>query len=254
MTKILVLNPNSTESMTDGMVSAIKSAGLDKVVDIDQYTAPSSAPKSINNDQDIQASEASVIGDMRNKLSNGTIDASSYDAILVACYSVHTLVDSLAGLLPTHAITGIFEASVSTAQLLLRPHSDQKWGIVTTGKFWEEHLTHGVKSFLGQDAASDNQLFAGVFSTGLNASDFHHVPQEEVTARLKSASKKLLQTGDVRCVVMGCGGMAGLERVIRDTATEVYGKERARRIFVVDGVKAGVLQLEQTVQSKRIFG
>lgn len=151
-------------------------------------------------------------------------------------------------------ITGIFEASITTAQLLLRPHSSEKWGIVTTGKFWEEHLTTGVKSFLGQDEGTANQKFAGVFSTGLNAGDFHTVPPEEVDARLRKASRKLFECGDVKCVVMGCGGMAGLESIIRSTATDVLGPEEGKKVYVVDGVKAGVLQLEETIRGKKTFG
>lgn len=151
------------------------------------------------------------------------------------------------------SVTGIFEASILTAQLLLKPHSDEKWGIVTTGTFWDDHLTAGVKSFLGQDAASSAKTFAGVFTTGLNAGDFHQVSEEEVTARLHKATQKLLGAGDVKCVVMGCAGMAGLERIIRSTAAEVQGAEAGRALYVVDGVKAGVLQLEQMMQSKRLF-
>ena len=128
------------------------------------------------------------------------------------------------------------------------------WGIVTTGKFWEDHLIAGIKSFLGQDKGSPNSKFAGVFSTGLTAGDFHEVAEEEVTARLRDATRRLLQTGDVKCVVMGCAGMAGLEGIIRSTATDILGVEAGEKLYVVDGVKAGVLQLDQTVRSKHIFG
>lgn len=171
--------------------------------------------------------------------------------MLVACYSVHPLVQKLSHDFPSAAVTGIFEASILTAQLLLRPHSDEKWGIVTTGTFWDAHLSTGVKSFLGTEGQP--QTFAGVFTTGLNAGDFHHVPEEEVTRRLTQATKKLLETGNVRCVVMGCAGMAGLERIIRSAAADVQGAEASRALYVVDGVKAGMLQLEQAMQSKRYF-
>jgi Asp/Glu/hydantoin racemase len=87
----------------------------------------------------------------------------------------------------------------------------------------------------------------------LNAGDFHHVSPEEVRAKLKEATTQLLGAGNVTCVVMGCGGMAGLEDIIRSTAAEVYGKDRADALYIVDGVKAGVLQLEQTLRSKGAF-
>lgn len=190
---------------------------------------------------------------MVSSLQKGAQDLNSYDAILVACYSVHPLVQQLSHEFPS-SVTGIFEASILTAQLLLKPHSDEKWGIVTTGTFWEEHLADGVKSFLGQDEnLSSVKTFAGVFTTGLNAGDFHQVSEEEVTSRLRSATKKLLESGNVKCVVMGCAGMAGLESIIRSTAEEVQGKQAGKDLYVVDGVKAGILQLEQMMHSKRLF-
>lgn len=152
------------------------------------------------------------------------------------------------------AVTGIFEASALTAlSLIPAPKYGGKWGIVTTGKFWEDHLSNGVKSLLGQDSDSSNSRFAGVFSTGLNAGDFHSISPEEVRRKLKEATKQLLAQGNVACVLMGCGGMAGLEDIIRSTAVEQYDKAKGERVYIIDGVKAGVMQLEQAVHNKHAF-
>uniref|UniRef100_A0A8H7N3G7 DCG1 protein n=1 Tax=Bionectria ochroleuca TaxID=29856 RepID=A0A8H7N3G7_BIOOC len=249
--RILILNPNSSQDMTRGMLAATDALKLGDSIKISTYTAPNTSPASINDDTDIKASEEAVCQDIANK----SLSLDQYDAVLVACFSVHTLVPRLPTL-TSAAVTGIFEASILTAQLLLQPYTDQKWGIVTTGKFWEDHLSAGVRSFFGQaprEDAGQGSNFAGVFSTGLTAGDFHRVPQAEVDAKLREATTKLLKSGDVRCVVMGCGGMAGLERVIRSTATELLGEDFARGLYVVDGVRAGVLQLEQLVRSKQVF-
>lgn len=190
-------------------------------------------------------------------VSTGKLD--NYDGVLVACYSVHPLVEKLSRQFHGYlAVTGIFEASILTATALL-PHSStasylsSKWGVVTTGEFWEQHLSQGVKGYLGQSEQSENVKFGGVTSSGLTAGDFHHISPAEVRLKLEQATKRLLKSGDVRCVVMGCAGMAGLEDIIRNSATDVYGKEKGSQIFVVDGVKAGILQLEQTVRSRRLF-
>lgn len=178
--------------------------------------------------------------------------------MLVACYSVHQLVDDLArryhGKL---AVTGIFEASVLTATSLL-PHTSSgkpqsQWGIVTTGKFWERHLSDGVSGFLGEEPGSRNAKFRGVISTGLTAGDFHHVSPEEVKQKLEEATKTLLGEGGIGVVAMGCGGMAGLEEIIRSTAVSQYGNEKGGSIYVVDGVMAGILLLEQMIRSQRLF-
>lgn len=95
--------------------------------------------------------------------------------------------------------------------------------------------------------------FAGVQSTGLDAGDFHSVDPEQVRQKLRDATQRLLQSGDVRCVVMGCAGMVGLEDIIRRVAVDMYGKEKGHKVAIVDGVKAGILQLDLAVKSRRMF-
>ena len=191
-----------------------------------------------------------------NLVASGTLK--DYNAILVACYSVHPLVQLLAEREEGLAVTGIFEASILTSLSLLTPPDWKRipsWGIVTTGKFWEEHLTVGVKTFLGQDPSEVNAKFAGVESTGLVAGDFHgDVPPEVIRQKLSEATKRLLGgNGNVECVVMGCAGMAGLEEIIRSAAIEQYGEKVGRRVYIVDGVKAGVGLLVETVKNRRMF-
>ncbi|EFQ31476.1 hydantoin racemase [Colletotrichum graminicola] len=252
--KILVINPNSSEDMTRGMERAIQAMPLHDSLEIHTYTAPSESPASINDDVDIQLSTEVVVKDLVN---SGKLD--QYDGVLIACYSVHSLVEKLSRQFHSSlAVTGIFEASILAATALL-PHSStasylsSKWGIVTTGDFWERHLGKGVKGYLGQAEESENVKFGGVTSTGLTAGDFHHVSPAEVRGKLEQATKKLLGNGDVRCVVMGCAGMAGLEDIIRSSAIDVYGESKGRQVFVIDGVRAGILQLEQTIRSRRLF-
>ncbi|ROT37489.1 hypothetical protein SODALDRAFT_313717 [Sodiomyces alkalinus F11] len=252
---ILVVNPNSSHAMTQGMEDAIKGIPLDESIKVYTYTAPPDSPASINDAEGIQISTDVVLKDLAQ---SGELE--KYDGILVACYSVHPLVGHLAeqyknGL----SVTGIFEASILTATSLLPPatsgsgsHQSQ-WGIVTTGAFWEEHLGTGVREFLGQESGSKNAKFRGVASTGLSAGDFHHVSAQEVKVKLEEATRRLLGDGGVSCVVMGCAGMAGLEEIIRTTGISQYGTEAGSSVLVVDGVKAGILQLEQMVKSRRLF-
>jgi Asp/Glu/hydantoin racemase len=178
-----------------------------------------------------------------------------YDAVLVACFSVHPLVGVLAdrdGEFGKLAVTGIFEASILTCLSLLRP--SKKWGIVTTGKFWEQHLTEGLASFLGTQSNVSNAKFAGVETTGLTAGDFHGgVDPQVVRKKLVEATTRLLKKDDVECVVMGCAGMAGLEEIIRSVAVDEYGPGKANELLVIDGVRGGIGLLEQMVRSKRAF-
>lgn len=272
-TRILVLNPNSSQSMTDGMRAAINhpDLGLPYSTEIHAYTGPPAAPASINDAADIARSTEVVLADLQSEDRGPDECPSAYDGILVACYSVHPLVRELRS--SRCAVTGIFEASVLTALSLLpapwapsssssSPDNDeqqQQWGIVTTGKFWEEHLTAGVQAFMG--TSSDHRRdprsrFAGVESTGLNASDFHNgISPEVVREKLKGATRRLLKRGRTTVIVMGCAGMAGLEETIRSAAAEEVGERFAYdELHVLDGVRAGIMQLEIMIKQQRLRG
>ncbi len=201
----------------------------------------------MNDGQDIQDSFRVVYRDLSEP---GALE--QYDAVLVACFSVHPLVHSLAK--GNQLATGIFEASILTSMSLLSDAAQgSKWGIVRTGKFWESHLAEGVATFLGAEPGTTSRRFAGVESTGLDAGDFHgDVDPEIVRQRLRAAATRLFDRGNVECVVMGCAGMAGLEDIIRSVAVEKYG-DRGNSVFIVDGITAGIGLLEQMVRNRRVF-
>lgn len=231
-------SPATKTTQTDDFASSLQS------VEITTYTAPKDSPASIDNAEDIKASTKVVWADLQ---ATGLLK--DFDGVLIACYSKHSLVTEIQTSLPgLPTVTGIFEASVLASLPLVRPGLG--WGIVTTGKFWEAHLTDAVENFLGKDPRS----FLGVQSTGLVAGDFHgDVPPEVIRDKLKAATKRLLASGHPDCILMGCGGMAGLEDVIRTAVREEQGEEAAKHIHVIDGVRAGVGVLEQMVRNKRMF-
>ncbi|XXH04060.1 Arp2/3 complex subunit, actin nucleation center [Hypoxylon texense] len=269
-TKILVLNPNSSKAMTDGMKTIIDAVDLPYSTEVYTYTGPADAPASINDGQDIAQSAKAVLADLQRS----QFWDRGYDGVVVACFSVHPLVPRLqtgpggqggkGGGDPPHAavavaVTGIFEAGVLAALSLLRP--EETWGIVTTGKFWEAHLSAGVLDFLGSGGgggggpADSNTKFAGVESTGLNAGDFHHgVDPEVVRKKLKEATQRLIRRGGlVTCIVMGCAGMAGLEEIIRAAVSELRGDEFAySQLHVIDGVRAGIMQVDHMIRNQRL--
>lgn len=198
---------------------------------------------------------ASTKAVMEHLRETGELDGDRYDGVLVCCYSVSGLVCELMSATWAHggvAAMGIFEASVLAAISLVSPLGAAEpacWGIVTTGPFWEDHLTRGVEIFLGSSAH-----FAGVVSTGLDPEEVHSPAggHESIVSVVKPVVMKLLLRGRVRCVILGCAGMAGLEEIIRSTAREVYGDE-GNNIFVIDAVKAGIMQLEQLIRSRKMF-
>lgn len=179
-----------------------------------------------------------------------------HDAFLVACYSQHPLVDMLrsecnqlvgasttSGKGARKCVAGIFEASVTTSLSLIS--EQQTFGIVSTGKVWENALTQAVHDFLGTGVQGSDK-YGGCETTGLNATELHDLPLAEVRDEMIAATRRLLQSGqgeemrDVQAICLGCAGMVGLDEAVRQACIDVLGDERGKRVSIVDGVKAGV--------------
>lgn len=140
-------------------------------------------------------------------------------------------------------VNGIFEASVITSLSLIS--EDEAFGIVSTGKVWENALTQAVNDFVGAGASGSNK-YVGCETTGLNATELHELPPDEVQAKMKTATRRLLQrrahgnTRSVQAICLGCAGMVGLDEAVRQACTDVLGDESGNLVSIVDGVKAGV--------------
>jgi Asp/Glu/hydantoin racemase len=212
------------------------------------YTAPS-GPDSINNEDDAAKSAEIVLEDVRKSRVIG-----NYDGFVVACYSVHPLTTKLKTMMPDKhqaPVVGIFEASISTALSLLPPAESgltKKFGIVTTGKYWEGTLTEGVMSFLGCDRLASSKRFKGVESTGLSAAELHTSPPDVVRSRMIDATRRLVKDRDVNVICLGCAGMAGMDTIVKEACVEELGEEEAQQVHIIDGVKAGIALVEGLVR------
>lgn len=169
-------------------------------------------------------------------------------------------------------VSGIFEASVAaslgflaqtplvhvdTENRVVYTEADSKgtemakFGIVSTGKVWEEGLSRAVDHLLAKESGSapstpqhGSGRFAGVETTGLSAVELHDLPAEEVRAKMAQATARLVKKakgeGKVQAVCLGCAGMVGLESAVREGCISVLGPVEGREVRVVDGVRAGV--------------
>ncbi|KAI5477426.1 Armadillo repeat containing protein [Pseudohyphozyma bogoriensis] len=207
------------------------------------FTAPPTSPASINNASDALLSTSACLPLLLSLLSSPS--GNDISGILIACYSEHPLVTELKKH-TTKPVIGIFEASVS-ASLMLLPSTGptSKFGIVSTGKVWEELLDSGVKTYLGGEGRG---RYGGCETTGLNATDLHDSPVDVVEGRMKDAVKRLVRRG-VRAVCLGCAGMVGMEEMVRRACVEELGEEEGAKVRIVDGVKAGYLMLEGLVKA-----
>ena len=143
-------------------------------------------------------------------------------------------------------VTGIFEASVATALQMIGP--EEKFGIVSTGKVWEQLLTEAVAAMLGTSAVIEptkevSARFAGVETTGLSATELHDAPPELVRTRMKDATKRLIRKENVGAICLGCAGMSGMNEMVREAAVEELGEDQGQKIKIIDGVQAGAAWL-----------
>ncbi|GAA5906436.1 hypothetical protein JCM5296_000456 [Sporobolomyces johnsonii] len=269
---ILIVNPNTTESMTRGLETMLEpylaSSPLPRPT---FWTAPSGVP-SINSLADCHTSALACLPALVPLLS-------THSAVLVACYSVHPLVDLLqpppsSGTPPpqTKPVLGIFEASVLACLAHIGPSitgdgdgngDERAFGIVSTGKAWEPLLAAGVRDFLLHGGGCDDRdrqgaesldQFAGVETTGLDATELHDAPPALVRERIKAAVKRLIRRAQARgkklgAVCLGCAGMAGMDETVREACVEELGAERGRDVEIVDGVKAGWAMLDAQVRA-----
>ncbi|KAI0327950.1 hypothetical protein GY45DRAFT_1075315 [Cubamyces sp. BRFM 1775] len=231
--KLLVINPNSSTSMTEGLVSALRDLEHPGLV-LEYFNAPRFSPPSIN-DFTTSILSAAHTFNMLNGPNLTATDDGSWDAYLVACFSDHPLV----GMLREHThkpVLGIFEASIMQALALGKP-----FGIVTTGKYWEEALTAGVRRIFG--SADLGGSFVGVQSTGMSAAELHEVSQDVVADRIAVATSQTVARG-ARTVILGCAGMSGMEDAARKGRSGVD-------IRIIDAARSGVTTLEGLVRAQK---
>ncbi|TDL16941.1 hypothetical protein BD410DRAFT_754926 [Rickenella mellea] len=247
--RILIVNPNSSQSMTDALRPVVEGLGY---TSYSYFTAPD-GPVSINSTADIEESTSASLAALQSLLP-------THSAVLIACYSAHPLVPALRHWLANHAdpeqrrkpVLGIFEASVAAALQVCGtgiPGGGGSWGIISTGKVWEELLTNAVTGgSMGTEGEGHGvQLsglvagFMGVETTGLSAAELHEADPQLVKTRVKEAVTRLLgRRENVTAVLLGCAGMAGMEGWVAEAVAE-YG---AQGVSIIDGVKAGVGALQ----------
>ncbi|KAI1337976.1 hydantoin racemase [Xylariaceae sp. FL0016] len=212
---ILLINPNSTESMTLSCLRSLENT-LPPHVTVTGFTAPPSAPSAIEGRLDAVLSAA----DCARALAP---IAHAYDAFLVACFSAHPLI---AALREEHAqpCVGIMEAALYASRMC-----GDRLGVITTSQ--RSRVLHAA-SIAHYGFADYN---AGCVAADVSVLELESRPREVVYAGLVRAARKLTEEEGADCVCLGCAGMTEMQEVCR----EAVGMEE-RRAMVVDGVAVGV--------------
>jgi Asp/Glu/hydantoin racemase len=212
---ILLINPNSTKSMTDRCLESVEDS-LPINVTVYGFTATRPAPTAIESQTDAIMSTAAC---MKAILPI----ASKYDAFLVACYSHHPLITALREQL-FQPVIGIMEASIYASRMC-----GSKFGIITTGLRSMHLLDAAVKNVYGM-----NDFSVGTESSRMGVLELESRSEEEVEDRLAKAATKL-QVRGADCICLGCAGMSNMQKACQD-AVGMHD----RVTMVIDGVNMGV--------------
>lgn len=211
MKKLLIINPNSSEAMTEEIEKSIGDCGLGGI-SADVVRMPDS-PETLESYGDYALAGANMLryfdGHSRN--------AGGYDGVLVACFGdpgLYALKERLGA-----PVIGIAEASMSTALLL-----GYKFSIVAAVRKAKAMMTQLVESY------GLSSRLASVESLDLDIPTFMNHPEALKTAFKVCAHAAADKGADT--VIGGCAGMTMLRRM-----REEFGIE------VIDPVKAGVTQL-----------
>lgn len=213
--RILVVNVNTTQSMTDsiGRQAAAVSAPGTEIVPL----TPLFGADSCEGNYESYLAAIAVMETVRAY-------AEPFDAVIQAGYGEHGR-EGLQELLDV-PVVDITEAAASTAMFL-----GHKYSVVTT-------LDRAVPLI------EDRLLLAGlsarcasVRASGLGVLELEEDPERAVAAIVDQAEQAVTQD-KAEVIVLGCGGMAGLDAAVRARAG----------VPVVDGVAAAVTIAESLVR------
>ncbi|PWY65464.1 carbon-nitrogen hydrolase [Aspergillus eucalypticola CBS 122712] len=218
--RVLLINPNSTPSMTDTCISMVKPT-LPPDVEVVPFTAPIPAPSAIEGSLDAVLSAAAAVRAILPI-------ADQYDAFLVACFSDHPLVYALREELSVPVI-GIMEAGLMAARTV-----GGRFGVVVTSQRSKVIHADAVRKF-GMD-----RVCAGVEACGMGVLELDKGGadgRKDVVGAMCGAAKRLVDGAGADVIVLGCAGMMKLKKAVE----EAVGGDGD--VQVVDGVVAGVQHL-----------
>lgn len=210
---ILVINPNSTASMTSSIDVAAKEAASEGTNII--AVNPVNGPKSIQGPEDGEAALPGLF-ELFDKQS------STHDAVIIACFDDTGLMKLRSR--TDRPVIGIGEAAFQIAMLM-----GLKFSVVTTLDVSIPVIEENLENY-GFDKRCVKVRASGIPVLDLEADD------GAVKNTLRDEIAQAFDEDDIDSVVLGCAGMAKMAQEL----TQEFGKP------VIDGVQAAVQLCEIT--------
>lgn len=213
MKKILVINPNTSEAMTEDVRATVKRI---KRPDVEAQTVhPAYGPESLESAYDTAIATNAMIDLLTGK-------EKEYDGVLIACFGDpghDALKEMLDG-----AVMGIAEGAIATALMLGNKYSILAAGERAVPLMGNMVIGYGLKERL-----------ASIECLGMSVTAVEE-QKEEATEKLTQAAQRAAQKGaDV--MILGCAGMTTLKAEV----------EKRTGMQILDPVEAGYAMLEAIV-------
>lgn len=211
--RILIVNPNTTSSMTEKAATAarlVAASGTEIIAATSRM-----GPVSIEGHYDGALAIPGLLTELKER-------AGTYDAAVIACFDDTGL--EAARSFADVPVLGLCEAAVATAGFLA-----QRFTVVTTLERSRVLIDNLVRRYGMGDRAK------------VRASDIPVLELEDEASgaigKLRAEIERALNEDGAEAIVLGCAGMTDLARELQ----EIYG------VPVVDGVAAAVKQAEALV-------
>lgn len=193
MSRILVINPNSTEAVTRGIDEAMAPLRMQGGPAIDCVTL-AEGPPGIQTQQHVDGVVAPLLKLMGDK-------ESAYDAFVIACYSdpgLHSLREATA-----KPVLGISECGILTALTL-----GQRFGVLA---ILQQSIPRHLR-YVG--AMGVGERFAGELPVGLAVTEL--ADEKKTYGRMVEVGRALRDRFGADVLVMGCAGMAKYRKPLQD--------------------------------------
>ncbi len=190
--RILLINPNSTASMTAGIEKAARAAALPTTEAL--AVSPAGVPPAIESDADVALCVPPT-------LALAEAEAARWDAIIIACHS-DPGIDAVRERV-LNPVIGIGEASYAAAI-----SAGRRFSLITlTERFVPRKREQIRRLGLLERCASIRALGAGVLES--------HEGRDRLRDRYLREAEAALRQDGADAVVLGCSGMAGMAEDLR---------------------------------------
>ena len=217
MTRILIINGNTMEEMTEGIHregTGAASAGVEIVT-----VTPETGPKTIESYYDDYLAIPGILKEIVKH-------EDDFDAFVIGCWGDPGI--EAAREITEKPVVGIAESSMYVCNMIAA-----KWGVAT--------VLHRIKELVEKTVVKTGYGFGpgsrcvGVFTTDLSVADTEEL-RDAACNTLEDAGRQAIEKG-AEAIALGCAGMAGLDVEL----------EARLGIPVVDSVRASVKMAESLV-------